>query len=231
MADGGAESADRVGAVLFDVDGTLISSGGASHIAWDRAFRELYGVPAAIDEYTNPGMTDPEVGRLAFVGALGREPDRGELAKAMERRLHHLTDAVAESDGYRVMDGVEELLERLVDQGLLLGLATGNVEAAAHIKLGRAELNRFFTFGGYGSDSTDRTELTKKAVERGAMVLGGKLEPSECFSVGDTPLDVKAGHGAGIRVVGVASGSFSVEQLREAGADWAIPSLEQDFPV
>src|SRR4051812_48002706 len=115
MVEAASERGDRVEAVLFDVDGTLISSGGASHVAWDRAFRELHGVPAAIDEYTTPGMTDPEVGRLAFVGALGREPDRHELAKAMERRLYHLADAVAESDGYRVMDGVEALLGRLVD--------------------------------------------------------------------------------------------------------------------
>jgi beta-phosphoglucomutase-like phosphatase (HAD superfamily) len=218
-------------AVLFDIDGTLISSGGASHIAWERAFKDLYGVSGGIDEYTNPGMTDPEVGRLAFAGAVGREPSRRELAKLMARRLHHLADAVAESDGYRVMDGVEALLERLVDDGILLGLTTGNVEAAAHLKLGRANLNRFFCFGGYGSDSTDRAELTKRALERGAMVSGGRLEESECFSVGDTPLDVEAGHGAGIRVLGVATGSFSVAQLREAGADWALPSLENGFPI
>ena len=220
-----------VEAVLFDIDGTLISSGGASHVAWDRAFQELYSVSAGIDEYTNPGMTDPEVGRLAFVGAVGHEPSRRELVKVMGRRLMHLADAVEESDGYKVMEGVEDLLDRLIDDGLLLGLTTGNVEGAAHIKLGRANLNRFFSFGGYGSDSTDRTELTRKAIERGGMVSGGTLEASECFSVGDTPLDVKAGHGAGIRVAGVATGSFSVEELREAGADWALDDLTGDFPV
>jgi phosphoglycolate phosphatase len=220
-----------VEAVLFDIDGTLISSGGASHVAWERAFQELYGVSAAIDEYTNPGMTDPVVGRLAFSGAVGRDPTRHELAKVMGRRLHHLADAVNESDGYRVMDGAEELLDRLVDGGMLLGLTTGNVEAAAHIKLGRANLNRFFSFGGYGSDSTDRTELTKQAIKRGALVSGGTLEPSECFSVGDTPLDIEAGHGAGIKVAGVATGSFSVEELRQAGADWALASLAGEFPV
>src|SRR3954468_17336788 len=164
-----------VEAVLFDIDGTLISSGGASHVAWKRAFQDLYGVSAGIDEYTNPGMTDPEVGRLAFAGAVGREPTRRELAKVMGRRLKHLAEAVEESAGYRVLEGVEDLLERLVDAGLLLGLTTGNVEAAAHIKLGRANLNRFFCFGGYGSDSTDRTELTRRALERGGMVSGGTL--------------------------------------------------------
>src|SRR5687767_14398677 len=102
-----------VEAVLFDIDGTLISSGGARRVAWDRAFQEVHGVPAAIDEYTSPGMTDPQVGHLAFLGAVGREPTRRELAKVMGRRLQHLADAVAESEGYRVMPGVEQLLDRL----------------------------------------------------------------------------------------------------------------------
>jgi phosphoglycolate phosphatase len=218
-------------AVLFDIDGTLISSGGASHVAWQRAFEDLYGVGTDIDEYTNPGMTDPEVGRLAFSGALGREPARREMARLMARRLAYLGEAVAESEGYRVMAGVQATLEGLVEQGRLLGLTTGNVEAAAHIKLARANLNRFFCFGGYGSDSTDRTELTRRALERGALVSGGTLQPSECVAVGDTPLDVEAGHGAGIRVIGVASGSYSVDQLRAAGADHVLGTLEDGFPL
>ncbi len=74
-------------------------------------------------------------------------------ARAIAGYLRHLPDAVAESEGYRVMPGVEELLDRLIDAGVLLGLVTGNIEAAAHIKLARAGLNRFFSFGGYGSDS------------------------------------------------------------------------------
>ena len=106
----------------------------------------------------------------------------------MGHYLRHLSDAVDESDGYRVMPGIEELLERLVDGGLLLGLITGNIEAAAHIKLARARLNRFFSFGGYGSDSTERTELTRCALRRGAVVSGGSLSSDgACISVGDTP--------------------------------------------
>ena len=218
-------------AVLFDIDGTLITTGGAGAVAWRRAFEELHGVAADIGEFTHGGMTDPEVGRLTFSGALGREPSRGELAQLMARRLDHLGDAVAESEGYRVMPGVEPTLTGLAGRGALLGLTTGNVEAAAHIKLARANLNRFFSFGGYGSDSTDRTELTRRAVERGALVSGGTLEPSECAAVGDTPLDVEAGHGAGIRVIGVATGSFSIDQLREAGADQVLGTLEERLPL
>jgi phosphoglycolate phosphatase len=226
-----AASDEGVAAVLFDIDSTLITTGGAGAVAWRRAFEELHGIAADIAEFTQGGMTDPEVGRLTFAGVLGREPSRPELAGLMARRLSHLERAVAESQGYRVMPGVVKTLERLIEAGALLGLTTGNVESAAHIKLARANLNRFFSFGGYGSDSTDRTELTRRAVERGALVSGGTLEASECASVGDTPLDVAAGHGAGIRVIGVATGPFSSEQLHQAGADYVLESLEQEFPL
>ena len=106
--------------------------------------------------------------------------------------------------------GSRQLLPRLIEDGVLLGLVTGNIEAAAHIKLARGHLNRFFSFGGYGSDSADRTEVTKAALARGALVSGGTLADGACIAVGDTPRDVKAGHGAGIEVVGVATGSYGV---------------------
>ncbi len=129
------------------------------------------------------------------------------------------------------MPGIEPLLDRLIDAGLLLGLVTGNIEAAAHIKLSRAGLNRFFSFGGYGSDSADRTELTRAAMRRGELVSGGALADGSCIAVGDTPRDVKAGHGAGLKVVGVATGSYSVEELSASGADWALDNVEKDFPA
>lgn len=218
-------------AVLFDIDGTLITTGGAGGEAWKRAFVELYGNPLDIREVTESGMTDPEVGRVALQNILGRDPDRRELATAMAHYLRHLSDAVDQSEGYRVMPGIEELLERLVDAGHLLGLTTGNVEAAAHIKLARAGLNRFFSFGGYGSDSNQRTELTKCALDRGRLVSGGVLLTDSAISVGDTPRDVAAGHGAGIEVVGVATGNFSVADLKQAGANWALPTVADGFPV
>ena len=108
---------------------------------------------------------------------------------------------------------------------MLLGLVTGNIEAAAHIKLARGRLNRFFTFGGYGSDSADRTEVTEAALARGALVSGGTLTDGACIAVGDTPRDVDAGHGAGIKVVGVATGSYSVEQLASGRLGDSTPGL------
>ena len=218
-------------AVLFDIDGTILVTGGAGGVAWQRAFQELYGVEANVAEHTDAGMTDPEIAAIIFREVIGKEGSAAERSKAIGAYLGHLPAAVAESPGYRIMPGIEELLERLIDTGVLLGLVTGNIEAAAHIKLARAGLNRFFSFGGYGSDSADRTEVTKAALARGSIVSGGALTDGACIAVGDTPRDVKAGHGAGIEVVGVATGSYSVEQLRDAGADFALETVRSGFPL
>jgi len=218
-------------AVLFDIDGTLLVTGGAGAVAWQRAFREIYGIEANIEEHTHAGMTDPEIAEIVFREVIGRDGTEGERAEAIAGYLGHLSDAVNESAAYRVMPGIEPLLARLAEHGALLGIVTGNIESAAHIKLARGDLNRFFAFGGYGSDSRDRTELTRKALERGGNVAGSALDPATTFAVGDTPRDVRAGHGAGIRVVGVATGSYSVEELRDAGADWAIEDVTAGFPV
>ena len=114
--------------------------------------------------------------------------------------------------------------------GFLLGITTGAVEAAAHIKLARANLNRFFTFGGYGSDSADRGELTRKAIDRAGEILGSPLDPLRVLVVGDTPNDIVAAHAARAIGVGVASGHYSQEELRDAGADYVLSSLEEDLP-
>lgn len=225
----GASGDSPAAAVLFDIDGTLITTGGAGEAAWSRAFDDLYGVAVEVSDYTTTGIADPEVARLSFRGALGRDPTHRELARLMGCQLRHLPQAVADSDGYVVMPGVEELLDRLIDTGHLLGLTTGNLEAAAHIKLSRANLNRFFSFGGYGSDSGDRTELTRRATERARAISGEAIDASECVSVGDTPHDVAAGHGASIRVVGVATGRYELGELRDAGADFALATL-RDWP-
>jgi phosphoglycolate phosphatase len=218
-------------AILFDIDGTLLVTGGAGAVAWQRAFLELYGVEANIEEHTHAGMTDPEIAEIVFREVIGRDGSAEERAEAIAGYLSHLQDAVDESPGYRIMPGIEELLPRLAGDGILLGIVTGNIESAAHIKLARGDLNRFFAFGGYGSDSRDRTELTKKALERGEGVSGQRLDRAETIAVGDTPRDVKAGHGTGIKVVGVATGSYSADELIDAGADWSIEDVTDGFPV
>jgi len=218
-------------AVLFDIDGTLLITGGAGAASWRLAFDELYGIPADIGKFTDTGMTDPDVGRKTFEAVLKRKPERKEFARLLERRLFYLHRTVAESEHYRVLPGVEELLPKLIDDGYLLGLVTGNLEAAAHIKLHRAELNRFFSFGGYGSDSTDRGELTGIALNRATLVYGEPVAPEQAIVVGDTPHDVVGAHSAGMACIGVGSHHFTVDQLRAAGADYAIASLAEGLPL
>jgi len=218
-------------AVLFDIDGTLIATGGASTRSWRGAFEELYGVPADISKFTTGGMTDPNVGRTTFVGVLGREPSDEEMTRLMAGYLERLPHEVETSPGYKVLDGAPECLEKLRDAGVLLGLTTGGLEAAAHIKLSRAGLNGFFTFGGYGSDSPDRAELTRCGIERAREILKHPLTKAEVSVVGDTPLDIEASLDADATAVGVASGAYSVDQLRDAGADHVLSSLRDAFPM
>ncbi|MGH2994127.1 MAG: HAD family hydrolase [Solirubrobacterales bacterium] len=217
--------------VLFDIDGTLITTGGAGGEAWRRAFEEIHDTQVDIRKVTESGMTDPDVGRTALRHVLDRDPTQRELALAMAKYMKYLAAAVEESSGYEVMPGVVDRLRQLVDDGYLVGLITGNVEAAAHIKLARGELNRFFSFGGYGSDASDRVEVTKKALERGEMVSGGTLDTSSCMGIGDTPRDVSGAHGAGIVSVAVATGNYTADQLREAGADHVLATLEEELPL
>lgn len=228
MADEAGDS--RPLAILFDIDSTLITTGGAGGAAWRVAFQDLFGVEVDITKYSESGQTDPDVARLSFRGALGREPDRRELTRVINAYLAALPGTVAASTGYRVMPGVPDLLIRLCDADILLGLTTGNIEAAAHIKLERAHLNRFFGFGGYGSDASDRTDLTRRAIERAGTIHGSTIDPVRCDVVGDTPRDVAAAHGAGAVAVAVATGSYSTDVLRESGADHVLGDLTEPFP-
>jgi phosphoglycolate phosphatase-like HAD superfamily hydrolase len=121
------------------------------------------------------------------------------------------------------------LLERLTGEGLLLGLTTGNIEPAARIKLDRGGLNRFFDFGGFGSDSNLRPELTRRAMERGIEASGNGFARDDFITVGDTPLDILAAHGIGIRIAAVATGLYHAADL--AQAEWALETVEHGFPA
>jgi phosphoglycolate phosphatase-like HAD superfamily hydrolase len=215
-----------VAALLFDIDGTLISTGGASDRAWHRAFLELHGVEVNVPDFTGKGIPDPEVGLECFRGALCREPVGDEMPRLMALRQRYLVEEVNTSPCYRVMPGVEALLQRLTEAGRLVGLITGNTEPAAHTKLARADLNRYFSFGGYGSDANARVDVCRMALDRAALLAGDAFDRAGSIAAGDTPRDIEAGHSAGIKVLGVATGEYDVEQLRAASADWAVPTLE-----
>jgi phosphoglycolate phosphatase len=216
--------------ILFDIDGTLVDTGGAGARSWSWAFRREFDRQMDIAEHSVAGMTDPAIARATFTEAMRREPTSEELARLMASYQAVLPDYVASSRDYRVLAGVQALLERLNGAGIPLGLTTGGLQAAAHAKLERGHLNHFFRVGGYGSDSEDRTVLTRTAIERGRKLFTDPLDAGEVMVVGDTPLDIAAAQGAGAVSVGVASGHYKVDELRAAGADHVLTSLADPFP-
>jgi phosphoglycolate phosphatase len=217
--------------LLFDIDGTLVSTGGAGAVAWKQAFEELYAIPADIGEFTEAGMTDPDVGAITFEAVLHRKPTEHELAQLLQRRLEHLPEAVADSTGYRVLPGVPERLRQLSRDGHLLGLITGNIDGAAHIKLQRGDLNRWFTFGAYAGAGMDRPAIVREAVGRAEAMLGCDVPNSDIYVIGDTPRDIVAAHEAGCTAVAVATGHYDIAALREAGADHVLATLEEELPL
>jgi phosphoglycolate phosphatase len=223
--------ADTPRVLLFDIDGTLVSTGGAGAVAWRQAFEELHGIPADIGQFTDAGMTDPDVGARTFEAVLNREPTSHELALLLQRRLEHLPEAVAQSTGYRVLPGVPERLRALSRAGHLLGLITGNGDGAAFVKLSRGDLMRWFTFGAYASAGVDRAGIVRRAVERAEALMGRDVPNEDIFVIGDTPLDIEAAHAVGCSAIAVATGHYDAAALREAGADHVLETLEQELPI
>lgn len=217
-------------AVLFDIDETLVHTGGSGARSWNAAFEKLYDKAADIGAHSSAGETDPEVARETFRGVLGREPSSDELGKLYTQYLLHLADDIWTSESYRMLPGAEQTLTRLGEAGVTLGLVSGAMEGAARTKLLPANLNRFFVFGAYGSDSPDRAELTRLAIGKAAL-LRDELTPDMVYVVGDTPHDVDATKAAGAVPVGVASGRYTTDELRDAGAAFVLESLEDPFPA
>jgi phosphoglycolate phosphatase len=216
-------------AVLFDVDETLVHTGGSGARSWSAAFEKLHGVAADIGQHSSAGETDPQVARETFRGVLGRDPTAEELDHIYAQYLLHLADDIWISEQYKVLPGAEQILARLVEAGVILGLVSGAMEGAARTKLMPANLNRFFLFGAYGSDSADRGELTSLAITKAAR-LHDTLSPDQVFVVGDTPRDVDAAKHAGAVSIAVATGRYSTDELLAAGATHVLASLEQAFP-
>jgi phosphoglycolate phosphatase len=224
-------SDDSARIVLFDIDGTLVSTGGAGAVAWKQAFEELHGIPADIGQFTDAGMTDPDVGAQTFEAVIGRKATSRELAQLIQRRLEHLPEAIAESEGYKVLPGVPKLLKQLSRDGHLLGLITGNGDGAAFVKLSRGDLMRWFSFGAYATAGVTRADIVRRAVERGEAMLGCDVPNADILVVGDTPRDIEAAHEAGCTAIGVATGHHDAAALTEAGADHVLETLEDDLPL
>lgn len=212
--------------VLFDVDLTLIDSGGAGREAMERAFRELYGLDGAFASVEFAGRTDRDL----LADALRRHglPD-GDMAGATrafrDAYLPHLTRTLVERPG-RVLPGVVELLEYLSHEpGVTMGLATGNFRGGAERKLAHYGLLGFFAGGGFGDDVVDRAVVVAQAAR---AVCGAALEdamPPVVLVVGDTPRDVAAALANGFTAVGVATGFHGPDALEQAGAALVLPDF------
>jgi phosphoglycolate phosphatase-like HAD superfamily hydrolase len=213
--------------ILFDIDGTLLLTGGAGKLAFDRAFAQLYGIENAWRDIHPDGRTDYCLIRELFELNLNRRPRDTELQQVRSAYEAAMGPALVESTRFRLMPGVVELLALIEDRGLgVLGLATGNFEATAYQKLERANLRKYFNFGGFGSDHIDRLELTRRALERGRQALGRVVDPEEVLLIGDTVHDIRCGKLLGLVTVAVATGSTPAEELAAMRPDFLLEKLE-----
>ena len=217
--------------VLFDIDGTLIDSGGAGGRALRRALTQQYGLKEGADRIRFDGKTDPQIVReiLSWHGSK-RLLSAEEMPLFFSLYLSFLREELSDSKEFRVLPGAQELVGFLDrNEDFIVGLATGNIQKGAQLKLDRARLSSFFSFGGFGSDSEDRTELTRTAVERAHEFANGKVE--RIFIIGDTPRDIVHGKKAGAITVAVASGNYSLESLVGYKPGLALKSLAPIEPV
>lgn len=211
---------------LFDIDGTLIGGDGSGRRAFERACHEHMGVLGALEHLRLDGMTDPLILESVFRHHHDRAPTQEEARAIFSVYVQHLEREVAEGK-FHVKPAVHETLDLLEVREATIGLATGNLVDGARIKLQRGDLWRRFAFGGFGSDAAERAELVRVAIRRGCERAGRTFMRDEIWVIGDTPKDVAAAHAAGARCLGVATGWYSVDQLREAGADVVHPTLAE----
>lgn len=215
--------------VLFDVDGTLVLTGGAGRRALERAFAEVSGHAASLDGIPFAGRTDRRIvaDMLDRAGARARLADELWLGRLRETYCHFLEEELAAEDrpGRLVLPGVRELLDALAARSdTIAALLTGNFEDGARIKLSHFGLWRYFPWGAFGDAVEDRNALLPLALDL-ARARGFTFSPDRTFIVGDTPLDVACARAGGVRAVAVATGGFDPVVLTAAGADVVFEDL------
>lgn len=216
--------------VLFDIDSTIMNTGGAGRRAMERAFGELYGIRNAFDGIVPDGNTDPLIFREILKLRLGKIVDEDSAVAAItERYLHYLGDEMPKSEDARLMPGVRDVLQRLAaTTEMPCGLLTGNLEAGARTKLSHFDLNRFFAFGAFSSDDELRSNLVPIAVARAEASTGRSIGVGpQVAVVGDSPLDVACALAHSATAVGVATGRYGVEELSRSGAHLTFESLAE----
>lgn len=208
--------------ILFDVDGTLIDSGGAGMRALNKAFLELFGIRDAFRGISMAGKTDTLIIREELV-LNGIPWYNGEVEMVIGRYIDLLKVEI-ENPQRKAKPGVYEILEGFAARGLPLGLLTGNIEAGARIKLNPFGLNSHFPSGAFGSDHDDRDMLLPVAISR-YHELGIHVLPEDCVVIGDTPRDIQCAHVHGAGCIAVATGPYDRDSLAGAGADLVLDDL------
>ena len=207
--------------VLFDIDGTILWTDGAGRRAVYRALEDVFGAPVP-DGHEFDGKTDPQIVRelMQLAGVAHGDID-GRIGHALERYVELLHTELGALEAHdHVLPGIRELLDALeARDDVLLGLLTGNVHPGAVAKLTAVGIDATrFRIGAFGSDHAHRPELPAIARQRAEALLGHQIEGSDVVVIGDTPADMGCGRGIGARAIGVATGRYSVDDLRACGA-------------
>jgi phosphoglycolate phosphatase-like HAD superfamily hydrolase len=218
--------------VLFDIDGTLITDGGAARQSYGLALRETYGFDGDLTRYDFSGRTDPQITSMVLHDA-GFD-DRQIAARVPQLWETYLRELAvhATAERVRALPGIPKLLDRLAAADhITLGLLTGNIERGARLKLAPAGLNAYFPFGAFGSDSAHREELPPIAVERASKVDGHRFRGREVVILGDSIYDVRCGVPHGATTIAIASGKTPAERLRAENPHYFFHSAEEIGPL
>lgn len=216
--------------ILFDIDGTLIDSGGSGMIALNRALEDVAGIKEGFQGINCAGKTDLQIIRETLTKH-GLDFERSLVAEFRMVYLGHLQQAVARGLGH-VKPGVNTLLQKLgADSQFFLGLLTGNTAEGARIKLEPFDLNAHFPTGAFGSDEEDRNRLLPLAVRRLRQSTGVSVDFSQCVVVGDTPRDVECAKAYGACSIAVATGPYGLPALLETEANLVLEDLSNTTRV
>jgi phosphoglycolate phosphatase-like HAD superfamily hydrolase len=208
--------------IVFDIDQTLLYTGGAGTKAMTRAFQEVFGVSNGFAGVEFSGRTDMIILRDAFRAHNIGDDFQAQVERFKERYFPHLDTSLRETEG-SLMPGVERLLAGLDGRpDVVVGVATGNFRYSAELKLRHYGICDRFRGGAYADDAAERSDIVRLAVQRLAEGAG---DASRALVVGDTPHDLTAAKASGGVAVGVATGDYSVEELRRSGADIALPDF------
>ena len=213
--------------ILFDIDGTLLTTDGVAGRAFRAALERVFGTSGPARGYSFAGKTDPQIARdLLLAGGVEESSIDDGLATVWEHYTPALEREIVTASTH-VFPGVRELVARLHrDPDAVLGLLTGNLREGARIKLEAAGLDfSWFAVGAFGSDHAHRPELPAIAIARAEERFGRRFEGKSVVIIGDTPLDVACGAHLGVRTIAVATGTYSEDELRACGPDHLFASL------